>query len=66
MRSIDIYKQVTAGYTLINYDEQHQLFYQKTQLTEYEAHELNYAFAINGTSKRYVKDISRFNNKQTK
>ncbi len=61
MHTLHIYKQVPSSYTLINYDEQHQLFYQKTHLTEHEAHTLNHAFALNGVSKRYVKDTSRFN-----
>lgn len=65
MRSLEIYKQVPYSFTLIKYDDPHQLFYQKVHLTEDEAHTLNYAFALNGVSKRYVRDTPRFNNKQT-
>ena len=61
MHPLYIYKQVPSEYTLINYDEQHQLFYQKAHLTEREAHSLNQGYAMNGISKRYVKNISRFN-----
>jgi hypothetical protein len=61
MHPLYIYKQVPSEYTLINYDERHQLFYQKVYLTEHEAHSLNQAFAMNGNSKRYIKNTSRFN-----
>ena len=47
MHPLHIYQQVPSKYTLINYGEQHQLFYQKAYLTEHEAHDLNYAFALN-------------------
>ena len=66
MQPLSIYKQVPSSYTLINYNEQHQLFYQKIYLTEYEAHNLNQSSALNGVFKRYVKDTSRFNKQKGK
>ena len=60
MHLLDLYKQVPSEYILINYNERRPLYYQKTHITENEAHSLNQGFAFNGITKRYVKTTSRF------
>lgn len=61
MHPLDIYKQTTSKYLLIEYSKQaHKHTYIKeAYLTEQEAHDLNYALALNNTGKRYVKDVPR-------
>ena len=60
MQPLEVYKQVPSEYILIDYRERHPLYYRKAHLTEYEAHNLNQGFALNGVTKRYVKTTSRF------
>jgi len=61
MHSLDVYKQVPSKYLLIEYSKQaHKHTYIKeVYLTEQEAHDLNYALAMNKSGKRYVKDVPR-------
>ena len=45
----------TSNYSLIDWDKGNTLV-EGIPLTPQEAHDLNYALAINNTTKRYVKD----------
>ena len=60
MQPLHVYKQTPSEYILINYAERRPLYYRKVHLTEYEAHNLNQGYALNGMSQRYVKTTSRF------
>mgnify|MGYP003323468743 CR=1 FL=1 len=61
MHNLDTYKQVPSKYLLIEYSKPANKYthIRETYLTEQEAHDLNYAFAINGAEKRYVKATNR-------
>jgi hypothetical protein len=47
-----------STYLLIDYGRPHAHEYtaKKVKMTELEAHDLNYAFALNKAGKRYIKD----------
>jgi len=49
----------TRTYLLIDYGRPHAHEYtgKKVKMTEQEAHDRNYAFAINRANKRYIKDV---------
>ena len=68
MHPLDIYKQTSSKYLLIEYSRAATKYVhiKETYLTEPEAHNLNYALALNGTGKRYVKATSRFNTNKGK
>lgn len=57
MQPLDIYKQVPTEYILIDYNNgpTRQKIEKSVHLTEYEAHNLNQSFALNGVTKRYIK-----------
>ena len=61
MHLLDIYKQTASMYLLIEYSKpaHEYTLIKRAYLTEEEAHDLNYALALNGTGKRYVKNIPR-------
>ena len=54
-------KTQTRTYLLIDYGRPHAHEYtgKKVKMTEMEAHDRNYAFAINRSNKRYVKQNAR-------
>ena len=68
MHPLYIYKQAPTKYLLIEYDKPATKYthIRETYLSEYDAHNLNYALALNGTGKRYVKATSRFNTNKGK
>ena len=61
MHPLDIYKQTASMYLLIEYSKpaHEYTLIKEVYLTEQEARDLNYALALNGTEKRYVKNVPR-------
>ena len=61
MHPLHIYTQVPSKYLLIEYNKPATKYthIKEAHLTEREAHDLNYALALNGTGKRYVKATPR-------
>ena len=62
MQPLDVYKQTPSEYILLDYSQgpTRQKVADVAYLTEYEAHNKNQGFALNGITKRYVKTTGRF------